>query len=49
MNIEKALVKNAETGEWYGGLISSDNIHPSDNGTNIIISVNIANFPEMKN
>ena len=49
VDIEKALVKNAETGEWYEGLISSDNIHPSDNGTNIIISVNIANFPEMKN
>lgn len=49
VDIEKALVKNAETGEWYEGLISSDKIHPSANGTNIIISVNIANFPEMKN
>ena len=49
VDMEKALVEDMETGEWYDGLISGDNIHPSANGTNVIISVNITNFPEMKN
>lgn len=43
------MVGASENTSWYEGLLGEDNIHPSTNGTNVIIATNISSFPEMKN
>ena len=43
------IVGADENTSWYEGLISSDNLHPSSKGTNVIVGANTSYFPEMKN
>lgn len=43
------LVGADENVNWYDGLLSTDNVHPTSDGIDVIVGATISHFPEMKN
>lgn len=41
IDVNEAVLKNAETNEWYDGMLASDSIHPTGHG-----AISIANYIE---
>lgn len=46
IDFAKAVELN-ENGSWYNGLLSSDNVHPTENGAKVLYSRAIADFADL--
>lgn len=48
VDIEKAVGSDIST-SWYNGLLSADNVHPTELGSDVIANTFICSFPEIMN
>ena len=46
-DFERVVVKNAETGEWYEGMLKDDNVHPTSSGARALYMQLLVDFPEI--